>query len=92
MSILVVLVTTLFFIGLTMLAASVFTPRTAIFFKEKTRARGALVWLLVIGACVLLLDYMAPDSSFIPRPKNTVVGQAPDYLPSIRRMVSGHGT
>lgn len=77
MSVLVLLATTLFFISLTMLAASVFTPRTAIFFKEKTKARGALVWLLVLGACVLFLDYAAPDSSFLPAAKSHVGERAP---------------
>lgn len=66
MSVIVMLVTLLFFLSLTMLAASVFTPRTAIFFKEKTRARGALVWLLIIGACVLFLDFAAPENSLLP--------------------------
>lgn len=77
MSVLVLLATTLFFISLTMLAASVFTPRTAIFFKEKTRARGALVWLLVIGACVLFLDFAAPDNSFLPAAKSHGGEKAP---------------
>ena len=72
MSIVVMLITTLFFIGLTMLAASVFTSRTAIFFKVKTKARGALIWLLVIGACVLLLDLIAPDKSMLPTANSVV--------------------
>lgn len=76
MSVIVMLVTTLFFISLTMLAASVFTPRTAIFLKEKTRARGALIWLLVIGACVLFLDFVAPESSLLPSAKSAVVETA----------------
>lgn len=64
------LITTLFFISLTMLAASVFTPRTAIFFTVKTKARGALLWLLVIGACVLILDVIAPDQTLLPTAKS----------------------
>lgn len=77
MSVLVMLVTTLFFISLTMLAASVFTPRTAIFFKEKTKARGALLWLLVIGACVLFLDYAAPDTPLLPVAKSHTIEDTP---------------
>lgn len=73
MSVIVMLVTTLFFISLTMLAASVFTPRTAIFFKEKTKARGALIWLLVIGACVLFLDFAAPENSLLPKANSAIM-------------------
>lgn len=73
MSVIVMLVTLLFFLSLTMLAASVFTPKTAIFFKEKTKARGALVWLLIIGACVLFLDYVAPESSLLPTASGAII-------------------
>ncbi|MDL2316485.1 hypothetical protein LJC59_05325 [Desulfovibrio sp. OttesenSCG-928-A18] len=39
----------LFYLSLTMVALSVFTPRTAIFFRIKTRARGALLWMIMLG-------------------------------------------
>ncbi|MDL2207975.1 hypothetical protein LJB82_04575 [Desulfovibrio sp. OttesenSCG-928-M16] len=52
----------LFFFSLVMLAASVFTERTAWFFKEKTKLRGAIIWMSVALICAVLVNEFAPKS------------------------------
>ena len=54
-------ISVLFYISLAMVAASVFTPRTALFFKDKTRLRGAIIWL----SCVLVFGVLT--SEFAPK-------------------------
>lgn len=50
----------LFYLSLVMLAASAFTPRTALFFKEKSRLRGAIIWMSGVLVCGFLVHECAP--------------------------------
>lgn len=49
-----------FFFCLVMLGASVFTERTAWFFKEKSRLRGAILWMSAALLCGVLVTECAP--------------------------------
>jgi len=50
----------LFFFSLVMLAASVFTEKTAWFFKEKSKLRGAILWMSVTLVCAVLVNEFSP--------------------------------
>ena len=55
----------LFFISLIMVSVSVFTPRTALFFKEKSKLRGAILWMSVALVCAVLVNEFGPG--FVPQ-------------------------
>lgn len=54
----------LFFFSLFMVSISVFTPRTALFFKEKTKLRGAILWMSVALVSAVLVNEFGPG--FVP--------------------------
>lgn len=60
MDILWMVLSLVFFFALFMTAASVFTPKTAWFFKEKTKMRGAMLWLGVGLATAIIVSVFAP--------------------------------
>lgn len=50
-----------FFFSLMMLAASVFTPKTAWFFKEKSRLRGAILWMsTALVSSFVVIEFAPP--------------------------------
>lgn len=55
--------TLLFFFSLFMLAFSVFTPKTAWFFKDKSRLRGAILWMSTALVCAVLVNEVGPKDS-----------------------------
>jgi hypothetical protein len=55
--------TILFFFSLFMVLVSFFTPRTAIFFKEKSRRRGAIIWLSTALVSAVLVNEVGPTFS-----------------------------
>lgn len=57
----------LFFVSLFMVSVSVFTPKTAIFFKEKTKIRGAILWMSAALVCAVLVNEFGPG--FVPPEK-----------------------
>ncbi len=63
----------LFFLCLGMAAASMFTPKTAWFFREKTKRKGTLLWLGLAVACVFLSNMVVPEQFKVQR----------DWLPSL---------
>lgn len=65
----------LFFFSLVLVSFSVFTPRTAIFFKEKTKIRGAILWLSIALVCAVLYTELGPGLR--PSPAAEVVSAAP---------------
>lgn len=46
-----------FFFSLVMLAASVFTEKTAWFFKEKSKLRGVILWM----SCALVSSFLVTE-------------------------------
>lgn len=52
--------TLLFFFSLIMLAFSVFTPKTAWFFKDKSKLRGAILWMSTALVCAVLVNELGP--------------------------------
>ena len=57
--------------GLLMILASIFTPRTAWFSKNKTRIRGALTWLAVVILAAIV------GTAIITKPKDSETAPAP---------------
>lgn len=58
----------LFFVSLFMVSVSVFTPKTALFFKEKTKIRGAILWMSAALVCAVLVNEFGPG--FVPQEEN----------------------
>lgn len=52
-----------FFVSLFMVSVSVFTPKTAFFFKEKTKLRGAILWMSSALVCAVLVNEFGPGFS-----------------------------
>ena len=66
----------LFFVSLIMVSVSVFTPRTALFFKEKSKLRGAILWMSVALVCAVLVNEFGPG--FVPEKNSGPVVEAKD--------------
>lgn len=74
-----------FFFSLMMLAASAFTPKTALFFKEKTKLRGAIIWMSAVLVSSFAMNEFGPEpllplaanNSTIPAPKPAPAPQRP---------------
>lgn len=63
-----------------MLLASLFTPRAALFFKDKTKPKGFLLWMGLGFACLLVAGNFAPPVA--SEPTQTVVQAPVSPLPS----------
>jgi hypothetical protein len=75
-------ISALFYFSLVMLAASVFTPKTAWFFREKSRLRGAIIWMSCVVVTGFLTSEFAPGVD-VPelRAEANATGSAPASAP-----------
>lgn len=79
--------TLLFFFSLMMLALSVFTPKTAWFFKDKSKLRGAILWMSTALVCAVLVNEAGPkDTPFLritteAQSNGSTPPPSPDTLP-----------
>ncbi|UQZ88364.1 hypothetical protein C4J81_03730 [Deltaproteobacteria bacterium Smac51] len=46
------------FLSLVMILASIFTPKTAVFLKTKTRLRGAVMWIMIGFTCLAAIGWI----------------------------------
>lgn len=75
-------VSLLFLFSLVMLSASVFTAKTAWFFKEKSRLRGAILWMSVALVCAFLSTEFGPQLPLAGREQPAASAPAPAPVPT----------
>ena len=63
--------------SLLMIAVSLLTPKGAVFFKNKTRAKGAFLWFIIGFICLMMIGYLN-DIQFPPEESARMPGPLTD--------------
>ncbi len=87
----------IFLFSLLMLMASVFTPKTAWFFKEKSKLRGAILWMSTALLSAVLVTEFAPKAPIALRenatqkaaPVRAGSNALPGYILSVKKEEAG---